>query len=248
MHSGKSFLLCQQHFSHTPEQFQSNDANPVGKQAQNPRLAALQQPSGETGPKPASDGAPATQWGNRPKTRVWRRSDTAMPALHTLHTCTPAENRCRKPVRSGRSRAELSGAGRAGGTAIRASHLDSSYTLYSIHYIHYIQYFFRKGMQSVQSMQKHKRAPQNHGFTAQVRLPGLHTLHTRHPESGTSIERQKAPPNVTCCTSHEHSTPSLKCPPVEHFMSIMSIRAFHPSSERGLFDTFRDHLESFRVI
>ena len=43
-----------------------------------------------------------------------------LPALHTLHTCIPAENRC--------------GAGRAGGTAIRASHLDSSsYTLYSIY-------------------------------------------------------------------------------------------------------------------
>ena len=55
-------------------------------------------------------------------------------------------------------------------------------------------------MQSVQSMQKHKRAPQNHGFTAQVRLPGLHTLHTLHPESGTSIERKlrRPTPNVAC--------------------------------------------------
>ena len=103
----------------------------------------------------------------------------------------------------------------------------------------------------MQSMQKHKRAPQNHGFTAQVRLPGLHTLHTRHPESGTSIERQKAPPNVTCCTSHEHSIPLAQMSASRAFHEHhehQSIRAFHPSSERGLFDTFRDHLESFRVI
>ena len=38
-------------------------------------------------------------------------------------------------------------------------------------------------MQSVQSMQKHKRAPQNHGSTAQVRLPALHTLHHPNPHS-----------------------------------------------------------------
>ena len=57
-------------------------------------------------------------------------------------------------------------------------------------------------MQSVQSMQKHKRAPQNHGFTAQVRLPALHTLHTL-PNSGGSTAGKA----FLLCQQHFSHTP-----------------------------------------
>ena len=53
-------------------------------------------------------------------------------------------------------------------------------------------------MQSVQSMQKRGKAPQNHGFTELPRSPALHTLHTsieskssaepRHVLFGDSLE------------------------------------------------------------
>ena len=46
---------------------------------------------------------------------------------------------------------------------------------------------FIKGMQSVQSMQKRGKAPQNHGFTELPRSPALHTLHTSI-ESKSSAE------------------------------------------------------------
>ena len=85
------------------------------------------------------------------------------PPLHTLQTCTPC--RTRAEARSPNCRHSRSS--------------DYSPPPHITIYIYYILYYFIKGMQSVQSMQKHKRAPQNHGFTAQVRLPGLHTLHTR---------------------------------------------------------------------
>ena len=121
---------------------------------------------------------------NHSQTPIWKQTGGALPL------CTPCT-----PAYLPKTGAEP---GRAGGTAIGASHLDSSsyyyitislyhyittslyhyITISLYHYIHYIQYFFVKGMQSMQSMQKHKRAPQNHGFTAQVRLPALHTLHT----------------------------------------------------------------------
>ena len=90
------------------------------------------------------------------------------PSAHPAHLHT-----CRKPVRS-----------RAGpGLEARPSepHTSISSSYHYIYYIHYIQNFLIKSMQSVQSMQKHRRAPQNHGLTAQVRPPALHTLHTCTP-------------------------------------------------------------------
>ena len=125
--------------------------------------------------KPKHSSNPAEKQASNPHLTALRHSYASSAHPAHLHTC-------RKPVRSFEARPSEPH------PSLSSSYHYIYYTyctyyIYYIYYIHCIQYFFIKGMQSVQSMQKHKRAPQNHGSTAQVRLPALHTLHHPNPHS-----------------------------------------------------------------